>query len=82
MLGQPPKSYLHRTETSGKYFDSFTGKWKGSIEIPDISLEKSEEQLTGEDKILFLDFMRKMLQWVPEKRQTAKELLSHTWLMS
>ena len=38
------------------------------------------EQLGGENKALFLDFMRKMLQWVPEKRQTAKQLLNHSWL--
>lgn len=43
-------------------------------------MEVSEIQLEGENKALFLDFMRKMLQWVPEKRQTAKQLLKHPWL--
>lgn len=79
VLGPPPLDYLQRTETSWVYFDK-AGNWKGAVEIPLISLEDSEEQLNGADKALFLDFMRKMLQWVPEKRQTAKQLLSHSWL--
>ena len=79
ILGPPPLDYLRRTETSWEYFGN-AGNWKGAIEIPSISLEHSEEQLTGENKALFLDFMRKMLQWVPEQRQTAKQLLDHTWL--
>lgn len=79
LLGQPPLDYLRRTETSWEYFDN-AGKWKDLIEKPNISLEDSEEQLNGANKALFLDFMRKMLQWIPEDRQTAKQLLSHSWL--
>ena len=79
ILGPPPLDYLQRTKTSWKYFDE-SGKWKGAVEIPDISLENTESQLAGEDKALFLDFMRKMLQWIPEHRQTAKQLLNHSWL--
>ena len=79
VLGPPPLDYLQRTETSWEYFDR-AGNWKGAVEVPDISLEDSEEQLAGEDKALFLDFMMKMLQWRPEKRQTAKQLLRHSWL--
>ena len=79
VLGVPPVDYLQRTEISQKYFDN-TGNWKGAIEIPDISLETSEKQLSSENKASFLDFMRKMLQWVPEERQTAKQLLNHPWL--
>ena len=79
VLGLPPLDYLWGTETSWDYFDK-TGNWKGAVEIPRISLEDSEEQLSGENKALLLDFMRKMLHWVPEKRQTAKQLLDHSWL--
>lgn len=79
VLGLPPLDYLQRTETSWEYFDK-AGNWKGAVEIPDISLESSEEQLRGDNKSLFLDLMRKMLQWVPQKRQTAKQLLNHSWL--
>ena len=80
VLGLPPLEYLQRTETSWNYFDD-TGNWIGAVDIPDVSLESSEEQLDGGDKILFLDFMRKMLQWVPARRQTANQLLHHPWLI-
>ena len=40
----------------------------------------SEEFLEGERKEMFLRFMRSMLQWRPEDRKTAKELLADTWL--
>lgn len=81
LLGLPPPDYLERSETSWKYFNNVTGKWKGAVEIPDITLETSEGQLEGKDKVEFLDFIRKMLRWIPEERQTAKQLLRHPWLL-
>ncbi len=44
------------------------------------SLENSVTSLEGEDKQLFLDFMKKVLHWLPEDRQSAKELVEHPWL--
>lgn len=44
------------------------------------SLEDEEENLEGEEKEVFLAFLRKMLQWRPEDRQSAKELLKDPWL--
>jgi serine/threonine protein kinase len=41
----------------------------------DVRLEDTILSLEGEDKLLFLDFVRKMLQWLPEDRATAKELM-------
>lgn len=79
VLRLPPLDYLQRTETSWKYFDN-TGNWKGMVKLPDISFELYEKQLGGESQVLFLDFMQKMLQRVPEKRQTAKQLLNHPLL--
>ncbi|OCL03204.1 CMGC protein kinase [Glonium stellatum] len=46
----------------------------------DVSLEGSVLSLEGDDKRLFLNFARKMLQWLPEHRKTAKELLEDPWL--
>lgn len=58
-----------------------TGKWKQDIDIPtEVSLEKSEYFLEGRNKEMFLAFIRKMLQWRPEDRKTAKELLDDPWL--
>lgn len=36
--------------------------------------------LQGEDKRLFIEFVRKMLRWEPERRLTAKELYNDPWL--
>jgi serine/threonine protein kinase len=61
-----------------------TGQWKQTdIPIPqDRSLESAEELLEGESKEKFLAFIRGMLQWRPEDRKTAKELLQDPWLTS
>jgi len=58
------------------------GKWKADVEIPqDTSLEKSEQRLEeGENKAMFMKFMRRMLQLRPEDRKTAKELFDDPWL--
>jgi serine/threonine-protein kinase SRPK3 len=34
----------------------------------------------GKEKELLIGFARRMLDWLPEKRATAKELLSDPWL--
>jgi serine/threonine protein kinase len=46
----------------------------------DVRLEDTILSLEGEDKRLFLDLIRRMLQWLPENRATAKELLGDPWL--
>lgn len=48
-------------------------------------LEQRETTLAGDDKTedreLFLRFMRKMLQWEPEKRSSARELVEDEWIV-
>lgn len=48
-------------------------------------LERRETSLEGEDKKedreCFLRFMRKMLQWEPEKRSSAGELTEDEWIL-
>lgn len=50
------------------------------MDIPHTSLEKAETRLEGKDKDMFLRFVKKLLQWEPEKRATAKELIFDPWL--
>lgn len=59
-----------------------SGKWRGAAEVPKGNLEQAEKMLEGEEKKLFLDFVRKMLKWKPEERNSAKELLDDHWLNS
>jgi serine/threonine-protein kinase SRPK3 len=57
-----------------------TGNWRGAVEVPKGNLEEAEKQLEGEENKLFLDFVRKMLKWKPEERNSAKDLLDDLWL--
>ncbi|KAM5480467.1 putative non-specific serine/threonine protein kinase [Microsporum canis] len=58
------------------------GKWVADHyeKVPSVSLEDVETRLEGQDKELFLKFIRSMLEWLPEDRKTAKELLDDPWL--
>ncbi|KAI0926429.1 hypothetical protein AcV5_008894 [Taiwanofungus camphoratus] len=81
LLGLPPKDFLERSQTDRpwQWFDR-NGNWKGAADIPNTSLEDAEKNLEGEDNVLFLHFVRKMLKWKPEERANAGELLDDPWL--
>ncbi|KAE8141307.1 kinase-like domain-containing protein [Aspergillus pseudotamarii] len=79
LLGPPPLDMLKRGRRSNEFFNE-DGQWKQDIAIPSQSLETSESFLEGRNKEMFLAFMRGMLQWKPEDRKTARELLEDPWL--
>jgi serine/threonine protein kinase len=62
--------------------NSASGNFTVDVPIPETTFENTETRLEGQDQVLFLRFMRSMLEWLPEKRKTAKELLSDEWLNS
>jgi len=81
-LGMPPLEYTQSNHMTKKVFDK-QGHWTGgskSVTIPKISLEERVSVLEGEEKELFLDFIRSMLRWRPEDRKSATELLKHPWM--
>lgn len=45
-----------------------------------ISFEGSINQIKGEEKTRFIGFVKRMIEWKPEERSTAKELLGDPWL--
>jgi serine/threonine-protein kinase SRPK3 len=64
-----------------KLIEFLLGNWIAEIPIPqDLTLKRSEENLDGEKKEEFLLFVKCMLQWRPEDRWTAKQLLEHPWM--
>ncbi|GKZ33560.1 hypothetical protein AbraIFM66950_003465 [Aspergillus brasiliensis] len=83
LLGLPPLSFVERSQETRNVF-SENGEWLGAggVTVSDISLERLEENLAGNSQQSFLQFLRSMLQWIPEKRKTAKELLNDPWLDS
>lgn len=59
------------------------GEWIGQIPIPERSLESSETRLQeGDEKELFLIFMRAILQWKPEDRSDLEDVYMDEWLMA
>ncbi|KAG6242750.1 hypothetical protein E4U25_003057 [Claviceps purpurea] len=81
LLGPPPPSLLPRANLGSKFF-SDAGEFCAGISIPESKpLEQRETVLEGEDRECFLRFMRKMLQWDPEKRSSAKELAEDEWVL-
>ncbi|KAL9117079.1 MAG: hypothetical protein Q9187_006387 [Circinaria calcarea] len=80
LIGPPPVELVKRGRRSAEFFDD-DGNWRNTVPIPDrTSLEQLEGSLEGKRKELFLNFMTSMLQWAPEHRKTAKELLEDPWL--
>ncbi|KAB8270696.1 kinase-like protein [Aspergillus minisclerotigenes] len=79
LLGPPPVEFLRRSKESPKFWDE-SGNWKSSVEIPEQSLEGRESRLQTDDQVLFLQFLRKTLRWLPEERPTAEDLLLDEWL--
>ncbi|KAL1859973.1 hypothetical protein Plec18170_001921 [Paecilomyces lecythidis] len=81
LLGPPPSSLLARGRLSHKLF-SDEGTFHAKDLLTDqIPLEKRETTIEdAEDKACFLRLMRKMLQWEPEQRSSAKELQEDEWI--
>ncbi|GKZ39641.1 hypothetical protein AbraIFM66950_000802 [Aspergillus brasiliensis] len=80
LLGHPPLDLLQQGRRSHEFFTE-EGRWKQDIPIPHTGgLESLEKYLDGSNKKAFLSFMRGMLQWRPEDRKTATELLLDPWL--
>ncbi|KAE8160440.1 kinase-like domain-containing protein [Aspergillus tamarii] len=80
LLGHPPPSLLARGKQSQRFF-SDSGEFREAALLQDLTpLEQRETTLEGEDKERFLRMMRRMLQWEPEKRSSAKELAEDEWI--
>ncbi|OGM47401.1 protein kinase [Aspergillus bombycis] len=80
LMGPPPPEFLRRSKRSGQFWDE-QGNWKGSIPIPEQSLEMREQQFSGIDRKLFLNFLQRIFRWLPEERPTALELVYDDFLM-
>ncbi|PWY77891.1 kinase-like protein [Aspergillus eucalypticola CBS 122712] len=80
LMGPPPQEFLMRSKRCDLFWDA-EGNWKGSICIPEQTFELRELHFSGEDKVLFLNFLRRIFRWLPEERPTAEELAYDDFLM-
>ncbi|CEN59730.1 hypothetical protein ASPCAL02174 [Aspergillus calidoustus] len=78
LLGPPSIRFLELSQNSLRFWDE-NGNWRGRAEIPTQTLEEREIRLEGDNKASFLGFLRKTLQWRPEDRSAAEELLADKW---
>jgi serine/threonine protein kinase len=59
-----------------------TGNWISEPPIPKTSFEDFVTIIPlGEEKEMFLKFIRKILTWDPEVRATSSEIILDEWLM-
>ncbi|PYH92493.1 kinase-like protein [Aspergillus ellipticus CBS 707.79] len=82
LLGPPPSSLIAQGELRGK-FVSEEGDFRTGSLLKDkvVPIEERETTLQGQDeREAFLRMMRKMLQWGPEKRCSARELAKDEWI--
>ncbi|KAK3185378.1 hypothetical protein K4F52_005880 [Lecanicillium sp. MT-2017a] len=56
--------------------------WIASTPIPDQSLESREPKLEGEEEQQLLVFVRKVLCWLPEDRQSASQLYDDAFIIN
>ncbi|KAK4987165.1 hypothetical protein LTR66_007669 [Elasticomyces elasticus] len=80
-LGPPPLEVIMRSPLFSTYFDE-EGNWISEPPVPKTSFEDFVTTIApGDEKELFLKFVRKMLVWDPEVRATSNEIIADEWLM-
>ncbi|KAI9662922.1 MAG: hypothetical protein M1821_007969 [Bathelium mastoideum] len=80
-LGLPPLEVIKQSPLFLTYFDS-DGNWTSETPIPKTSLEDFVTTIPpGEEKELFLRFIRKMLTWDPKSREESADIVLDKWLM-
>lgn len=86
LMGKPPATFLLRSPSEVRQFwVDDTGEWTCAHPVVKALTLEEEECILKEAGVVntpFLQFMRRILVWEPEKRATASELLADPWLAS
>ncbi|EMF09309.1 protein kinase [Sphaerulina musiva SO2202] len=79
LLGPKPDTFPAGQRTA--MFYNPNGNLKHPELVPqDFSFESAITCMEGEEKRLCIEFVKRMLKWLPQERSTAKELLHDPWL--
>ena len=82
ICGKMPRNFIERGENWKKYFDK-NGKLKRIGDIFHVDLKNvliQKYHLKENEAQALCDFLKPMLEYFPEKRASARELLRHPWL--
>ncbi|KAM0245993.1 hypothetical protein ACHAP5_004964 [Fusarium lateritium] len=80
LIGPRPQNVLSNGRRTPMFYKS-NGELKDTGRIPgDLNLESTIKRLSGEEKVKFIRFVKRMMKWNPEERDTAKQLLDDPWL--
>ncbi|KAL2024218.1 hypothetical protein VTK56DRAFT_9374 [Thermocarpiscus australiensis] len=80
LLGPPPEHLLNGGRRTHMFYHS-NARLKDPELVPkDLSFESAVTVLGGEEKAMFISFVKRMVKWDPEDRSSAKELLKDPWL--
>ena len=82
ILGRMPKNFGLSGKHAKRYFDDKGNllKIKGLQHWPLKKVLMEKYKMKEEEAEQLADFLLPMLEWYPEKRATAQEMLSHPWL--
>ncbi|RKL46447.1 hypothetical protein BFJ70_g2936 [Fusarium oxysporum] len=79
-IGPPPVNLLSRGQRTPIFYKP-DGELKDPDRIPcDFNFENTINCMSGEEKLRFIQSIRRMVKWSPEERSTARELLEDPWL--
>lgn len=85
ILGLPPPSLLRESPRGKLFFDLQTGaalpiKPNSQGKVHRVGSQTLSGALNGRGDALFVDFLRRCLQWDPARRMTAQQALQHPWI--
>ncbi|CVL11855.1 related to dis1-suppressing protein kinase dsk1 [Fusarium proliferatum] len=82
LIGPPPQSLLSSGQRTSMFYKP-NGEIKNPGLVPapgDFSFENTISCMSGEEKVRYIRFIKRMVKWSPEERSTARELLDDPWL--
>ncbi|KAL4875070.1 protein kinase [Aspergillus karnatakaensis] len=80
LLGDPPKELLDKGRRTSR-FCTGQGIFKGpTVDPTTFNFENLLNNVKGENKRMFIEFVKRMMKWRPEERSIARELLQAPWL--
>lgn len=80
LLGPPPLELLARGKRTALFYRPDGCLKKPELFPDNLAFEDTIHCISGEEKAMFMRFVRRMLKWRPEERSTARELLDDPWL--